>query len=60
MFGGKKLYSEKDTVGITKSAEDNKTSQKALKEWKQEFFVKTSPEHGTSGKAYIKVWKLPV
>ena len=31
VFGGKKLYSEKDTVGITKSAEDNKTSQKALK-----------------------------
>ena len=40
VFGGKKLYSEKDTVGITKSAEDNKTSQKALKEWKQEFFEK--------------------
>ena len=34
VFGGKKLYSEKDTVGITKYAEDNKTSQKALKEWK--------------------------
>ena len=40
VFGGKKLYSEKDTVGIKKSAEDNKTSQKALKEWKQEFFEK--------------------
>ena len=40
VFGGKKLYSEKDTVGITKYAEDNKTSQKALKEWKQEFFEK--------------------
>ena len=40
VFGGKKLYSEKDTVGITKSAEDNKTSQKALKEWKQDFFEK--------------------
>lgn len=40
MFGGKKLYSEKDTVGITKSAEGNKTSQKSLKEWKQEFFEK--------------------
>ena len=40
VFGGKKLYSEKDTLGITKSAEDNKTSQKALKEWKQEFFEK--------------------
>ena len=40
VFGGKKLYSEKDTVGITKSAEDNKTSQKVLKEWKQEFFEK--------------------
>ena len=40
VFGGKKLYSEKDTVGITKYAEDNKTSQKALKEWKQDFFEK--------------------
>ena len=40
VFGGKKLYSEKDTADVTKSAEDTIISQRASDEWKQEFFEK--------------------
>ena len=40
VFGGKKLYSEKDTMGAAKSAEDTKALQKVSNEWKQEFFEK--------------------
>ena len=40
VFGGKKLYSEKDSMGVIKSTENTRTSQKASNEWKQEFFEK--------------------
>lgn len=40
VFGGKKLYSEKDTVRAEKNAEDTKALQKASNEWKREFFEK--------------------
>ena len=50
VFGGKKLYSEKDTVGVTKSVEEKKTSQKASNEWKQEFFEKRHQSMALSGR----------
>ena len=42
VFGGKKLYSEKDTVGGAKFVKNKNagTLQKASDEWKQEFFEK--------------------
>ena len=45
VFGGKKLYSEKDVVEVTKSDDssndkDQKTSKKASNKWRQEFFEK--------------------
>ena len=45
VFGGKKLYSEKDVVEVTKSDDssndkDQKTSKKASNKWSQEFFEK--------------------
>ena len=45
VFGGKKLYSEKDAIEVTKSADlsnekEQKISKKASDEWKQDFFEK--------------------
>ena len=45
VFGGKKLYSEKDVVEVTKfddssNDKDQKTSKKASNKWSQEFFEK--------------------
>ena len=45
VFGGKKLYSEKDAIEVTKSADlsnekEQKKKKKASDEWKQDFFEK--------------------
>lgn len=50
VFGGKKLYSEKDVVEVTKSDDssndkDQKTSKKASDKWRQEFFEKRHQRH---------------
>lgn len=50
VFGGKKLYSEKDVVEVTKSDDssndkDQKTSKKASNKWRQEFFEKRHQRH---------------
>ena len=50
VFGGKKLYSEKDTVRAAKNAEDTKALQKASNEWKREFFEKRHRSMALSGR----------